>query len=203
MKRREFLKKAGLGSAAVASFPTLSQVMAAPAWAESGGTDFRFVSFTDGPTIGAVKHRIGMNGNGHFAGGGVEGSGTFTHFNELSAVPKTIIAAGTWKAQRFVSFTQPAVNTWGGFVSGILVCEIRVVPDASFGLDRFSATLTVICNIGPGGISTGLPEGFTLDTPTIDFTTPVAVPTATPGVSVPLGLTVFTTANEKRGNVGP
>src|SRR3989304_2430836 len=41
--RREFLKKAGLGSIAVASLPTLANALAKPAWAQ-GGTNFTFLA---------------------------------------------------------------------------------------------------------------------------------------------------------------
>jgi hypothetical protein len=46
MKRREFIKKAGLSSAALASLPVATGGLTSPAWAddEEAGTWFRFVS---------------------------------------------------------------------------------------------------------------------------------------------------------------
>src|SRR6516162_9233889 len=107
MKRREFFKKAGAGSAALASLPGLAHIAAKRAQAddhEGKQMGFRFVCVSQAGTLGDVVHRINMNGCGTFSGASVEGGGSYDHFDNAAPVPKTLLSAGNWKAVRVLSF---------------------------------------------------------------------------------------------------
>src|SRR5260370_19039855 len=80
MKRREFFKKAGAGSAALASLSTLGHTLATPARAdddEDKRTGFRFVCVSQAGTTAGVVHRINMNGGGTFNASHLDGGGSY------------------------------------------------------------------------------------------------------------------------------
>lgn len=192
MDRRDFLKKAGMagaGSLALASVPGLApsllETLSTPALA-AAQTNFHFLAFSRGATIDGVEHRVSMSGDGKTNGSQVVAGGSFVHFDNASPVPRTILGTGTWKAKRLLSFD--LIGTWGVFAAGILEAEIHLVPA---GGSPIPAVLKIVCNIGPAGISTGLDEGFTLTIPDAPFSPFVPLVPA-------LGLTVFTTENERR-----
>jgi len=189
MNRREFLKKAGVGSMAFASLPTLAPILARPALDDDDGrTNFFFLSFSQGGVVDGVNHRIAMAGAGKISEAGVKGGGSFTHLNAASSVPQTVLASGAWKAKSLVSFT--LAGLWGSqFVAGILEMTVSLVADFPSRV-VLPATLRVVCNLGPAGISTGEPEGFKLTVPGAPFSP--FVPTTFPGTSFPFGLTLFT-----------
>src|ERR687888_114251 len=103
MNRRELLKKAGRGTIALASLPTLAQALASPTWA--GGqqsqrgdpqreVNFHFVANSQAGTIAGVSHRILMTGDGKVTPSNVVGGGSFNHFDFAPPVPppKPILA---------------------------------------------------------------------------------------------------------------
>jgi len=138
--------------------------------------------------VAGVNHRIIMAGTGKIDDEDVEGGGSFTHFNAASPVPQTVLASGTWKAKSLVSFT--LAGLWGSqFVAGILEMTVELVADFP-SRAVLPATLRVVCNLGPPGISTGEPEGFKLTVPGAPFSP--FVQTTFPGTSFPFGLTLFT-----------
>lgn len=187
LSRRRFLKRAGLGSIALASLPAIADALAVPVGAEGNQTHFHFDCQVLGPTTPAgVKHFLAMAGCGKFGDAEVEGHGSFLHFDAASAVPRHIIGSGTWKANRLTSF-QPFGDPYGVFQAGIAHLDInlvRLVP--SFAV--VPATLRIVCNVGPAGPAsiTGLPENIVVHVDGLTFDSPVA------------GLTVFTTAVEER-----
>lgn len=192
--RRDLLKKAGLGSLALAGASTLGQLLAAPAAAQpsngGGHLNFYFVAFSLADTIDGVSHRIAMEGDGIISPGHVVGGGAFVHHDAASPIPQTVLGTGSWRATRLISFE--IVGTWGVAAAGILVMEIDLVPE---GGKAIPAHLEIYCNIGPAGIFTGQPEGYKLTVPGAPFGPfEPLVP--------PLGLTVFTTVNERRGASG-
>ncbi len=186
ISRRRFLKAAGVGSATLASLPTLALTTGMPAWAEDR-TNFHFDCQGKGPTVvDAVAHRLAMAGEGTFHGPEVVGSGSFIHFNGLATLPtpKPLLASGTWKATRLISFAPH--GTYGVFEAGIARFEIeliRLIPSRAV----IPATIKVVCSIGAGGpaTDTGEEEGITLEVDGLTFE-PLA------------GLTVFTTVVETR-----
>lgn len=183
MQRREFLKKAGVGSVMLASFPAFAEL----AQAASPQTNFHFVAISQASTIGGVAHWIGMSGDGKVTPGSVVGGGTFNHFDQNSPLPRTIFATGNWKAKELLSFD--LIGTWGSFAAGIVEMGIHLVPA---GGSPIPATLKMVCNLGFANLfNPGEAEGYTLTVPGAPF-----------GPFVPfvpaLGLTLFTTVNEQR-----
>jgi hypothetical protein len=187
MKRRDFLKRAGQGSVALASAPALAHLFSRVALAEGGTTNYHFVAFSSAGVVDGVAHTVAMAGDGHVSPGGVTGGGAFVHFDFAApGVPKPILGTGSWKAKRLISFQQ--FGTWGALSTGLLDMEINLVP---IGGSPVAAMLKIVCNIGPAGLFVvpPSPEGYTLTIPGFLTFTPM-VP--------PLGLTVFTVVNEHR-----
>ena len=159
LERREFLKRAGLASAALASFPLLADDARAAEGAE--WTKFYFVALSGvAPTL-TGGDSIAMSGFGSFTDGGVRGGGEFVHFDGTGIPSPSFIADGRWKAKRLLSFQE--FGTWGVLVSGIVEMRVTLIPCE--GPKIRGATLTIVCNLGPPGISTGGIEGYTLAIP--------------------------------------
>jgi hypothetical protein len=161
VNRRQFLARLGIGSLA-GSIPLLGGE-AALAHLRSAGSDerhFRFVALSFGTGGDAMV----MEGTGVFGaeGGFVVGDGDFQHITWPP--PSTLLGHGLWKARAILSY-ETGFGSFGEIDAGILKLRIRMLPDADTGVDPFGARLTIACNIGPAGISTGLPEGFSLTLP--------------------------------------
>ena len=189
MKRREFFKKAGAGSAALASLPGLAHIAAKRAQAddhEGKQMGFRFVCVSQAGTLGDVVHRINMNGCGTFSGASVEGGGSYDHFDNAAPVPKTLLSAGNWKAVRVLSFNP--IGTYGVLTAGILELDVKLLQQFP-SLAVIPATLKIVCSIGAGGLDTGQLEGFTLTVPGAPFG-PFQPILLAPGVTQ--GITIFT-----------
>lgn len=188
MDRREFLKRAGVGSAALVSIPALAGTAQA-----TGALQRRYgaVAFSQGPLIGAVQHRIAVNAAGFFIPeAGVvlpNGGGTFVHFDNATPVPKRIIAFGKWRPESFVSYDLgPPYGTWGTVQASVLTMTVTLFPQG--GAPISGVTLRLICNIGPAGITTGQPEGFVLTVPGTPLSfAPDVVPAGITTISVPGG----------------
>lgn len=171
MKRRDLIK-AGVGSAALAS---LSAVWDARPSHAQGSTERRrgtFVAFSDAATIEGVAHRIVMEGAVEFKVGPgqpkVSGGGTFVHFDNASATPKTIIAYGIWGSTKFVNYIT-GFGTYGRIEASILDVLIDLFPSGAPVVS--DVPFRLICNIGVAGITTGEPEGFRLTIPGAPFGT--------------------------------
>jgi hypothetical protein len=177
IERREFFKWAGAGSAALASFPAL----AGTAWANDDDARRRFYFQAVSGQAATISsgESIVMSGCGSFSADSVRGGGEFVHFDGTKIPSPDFIATGIWRATRVLSFEE--IGTWGVGVSGILQLEIKLLP--CDGPVVRGATLTVVCNIGPAGLSTGQREGFTLTVPGLTPFSPF---------SPELGLTLFT-----------
>ncbi len=116
-----------------------------------------------------------MGGCGSVSADEVSGGGTFLHFDNATAVPRTILGTGTWRARKLTAFD--VIGTYGELVAGIMEAKIRLSPAAG---ESIPATLKVFCNIGPAGLNTGHEEGFALKVGGLSFDHPL------------LGLTIFT-----------
>jgi len=171
--RRDFVRRAAVGSIALVSAPALVNAIAGTARADSG-RGYYFQAVSKAPDVDSVQHRMIMGGCGSVSADEVSGGGTFLHFDDATAVPKTILGTGTWRSRRLVDFD--AIGTYGQLVAGIMEAEIRLRPVTGGSMP---ATLKVFCNIGAAGLFTGQPEGFNLDVGGLSFT-PL------------LGLTIFT-----------
>jgi hypothetical protein len=180
IERREFLKRAGAGSAALAAFPVLAE----PSWAHNDDDRRRRFYFQAASGQAATLtggESILMSGCGSFTHRSAGGGGEFVHFDGTKVPSPNFINTGSWRATRFLSFEE--VGTWGVAVSGILELKIRLIP-----CDRPAvreATLKIVCDIGPAGLVTEpfQQEGFTL-------TVPGHAPFAP--FTPPAGLTLFT-----------
>ena len=76
LDRRSFLRRAGLGSIALASLPGL--FTAGPALARGRAAGFNFTAISRAATIGGVAHAVNMAGSGTIEEVDVEGGGHFT-----------------------------------------------------------------------------------------------------------------------------
>ena len=145
-------------------------------------------------------HRLFMTGSGEFSLEDVKGGGSFDHRDGNSGVPQTILGTGMWEVKRVIGFTKidDPNNPFGQIIAGILDLEIRLFLDGG-PKKGVLANLKIVCNVGPAGIFTGLPEGIFLEIPDAGLS---FEPIITPDGS-PLGLTAFTLVDgddERPGN---
>ncbi|MGH2742057.1 MAG: hypothetical protein ACRDN8_06145 [Thermoleophilaceae bacterium] len=182
IERRELFKRAGIGSAALASFPAL----AGAAWADDDDDDgsrrrFYFDALSGHAATLGGGETVVMTGCGSFTHDSVRGGGEFVHFDGTKIPSPAFIATGSWKATRVVSFDE--IGTWGVAVAGVLELEIKLRP--CDGPVIRGAMLKVVCNLSPAGIVTSpfQQEGFTLSVPGLAPFNPF-----TPNI----GLTLFT-----------
>ena len=92
LDRRSFLRRAGIGSIALGSLPSL--LAATPVEARGQAAGFNFTAISQAGTIGTVVHAVNMAGSGTIEKDDVEGGGHFQHYDAASAPPRTIFAAG-------------------------------------------------------------------------------------------------------------
>jgi hypothetical protein len=163
--RRSFLKVAGAGTVALASLPTLGSALASTAWAgELLGYHVVAVSARGhAPQPGMPQHWVIVVGSGDFHGSHVSGGGSFVHFLNPGAggsPPFEVVADGTWKAREVMNAN--IIGTYGGLAAGTLELGVDLTVRATRAV--VPAMLKIVCNIDPGGLQTGGPEGFTLTT---------------------------------------
>ena len=131
MERREFLKKAGLSAMALAALPGVSSSLSAPVLAdERGRIGFILVAISTVATD--PTHGFAMTGNGTFGKNGVEGGGTYVHFDRASGPPPLdLLEYGTWRAQHMIGWrkAEGQPNPFGPFLSGILDLTVRLFPE--------------------------------------------------------------------------
>lgn len=161
MNRRQFFKSLGIGSVLLTALTTL----VTSASAASPPMGFRFVSNSRTATVGGVRYLAQFNGNGKITDSNVEGGGNFNIVIDTSPVPKKIVASGTWKAKRLMSFK--LIGTYGSIAAGILEMKVDLVPSEGPVVE---ATLRVVCDLAAAGLDSGEEEGFVLDIPGTQFT---------------------------------
>ena len=147
----------------VAAFAALACLMSGPAPFnkvaadnERGHTKFFFAVTSNDKSNG---HVIILSGAGTFSRHHVEGGGGFTTFNPVGMPPFPIVNHGTYRATRFVSFTETPGSPYGEQISGVLHMEVELRPVAG---PRSRATMKVVCNVPAGALFTGEDEGVTL-----------------------------------------
>ena len=131
MERRAFLKKAGLSAMALAASQGLNFSLPAPALAdERGRIGFILVALS---TVAIDEtHGFAVTGNGTFGKNGVQGGGTYVHFDRASGPPPlTLLEYGTWRAQHLIGWrkAEGQPNPFGPFLSGILDMTVRLLPE--------------------------------------------------------------------------
>ncbi len=164
MDRKDFLKRAGVGTVAAASIPALLGTEAALAGESHHQTRrvYDFVAFSQAPATHTVAQpRIGMRGCGNFDETlrTVSGGGSFVFFDNALAAPKPLIAFGRWRPTAFVGYDTKGLPPYGNIQPAILEL-LADVEGIGTGL-----TLELICNVGAAGAAgqTGEEEGWVLE----------------------------------------
>ena len=134
MERREFLKKAALSATALAASQGLGLSLPAPVLAdERGRIGFILVCISVRRNAGpGALDRFAMTGTGTFGKDGVEGGGSYVHFDfPGSPPPFPMLETGTWRAERFVGWRKAEgdPNPYGQYLSGILDLRVRLFPE--------------------------------------------------------------------------
>ncbi len=190
MKRREFLKKAAIGTAGLASFPILGSSLVRSVQA-AGQTNFHFVALSQGANVANVKHAMSMNGEGRIFDGGVQGGGAYVHYDDATSAPKSLLSTGKWEATSLLNTNW--VGTYGVFVAGVVEMEANLLQEAPSAA-VIPATVKVVCNLSVGALfnpnpnppPANLPEGYTVKIPDVGYGPFVPF-------QPPIGITVFTT----------
>jgi hypothetical protein len=177
MERREFLKRAGVGSAAIASVPALETWLASPAWADDGGGGGNGFFFQVVSKSTTTTDLMIISGCGRITASDVTGRGSFTHFTPAATTPFPIVATGHWRAKELLHFTQ--IGTYGTLIAGIgeWTAVFHVLSPSPA---KVRVTMEVVCNIGPAGLVnpgeeegvmvTGGPQTFVQQVPAVGLT---------------------------------
>jgi hypothetical protein len=165
MRRRELLRTAGLGSMAAAALPSLLPLAASPVSAQAVplpalDTDFYFTGLSSAGKVGGVEHWIAATGNGALGGTTADGGGAFAYYDNLGVgLPKPILASGTWRATRLVSFKQ--VGVYGTLAAGVADMEV-VLERREPAPGAVRGRLRIVSNLSPAGLVNGEPSGYSL-----------------------------------------
>src|SRR5919106_4080438 len=178
MDRRQFVKRAGIGSLGLGALVATSPTALAGFRKGNGHQHFSLVALSGTSEAEAGEdHVLVLEGAGSFKAknGRVDrqGGGNFVHVRFAPAFPagEQLVASGKWEVTGFVSYTA-GLPDYGRVRPSILVVTVVLHPDGGGSLD---GTLQVFCNVGFAGILTGEPEGFRLNLPGagINFDTPL------------------------------
>jgi len=151
MNRRDLLKKAGMGSAALAAIPAIGNGLATVALAD-GAEGFHFVCVSVASST--ETEILAMQGDGRFNEKEADGGGRFVHFHGSTTI------SGSWKAGKVRRFVDAAnFDPNGQFSGGTLDLDIQLRP---IGLPRHNAGLRIQCN--PPGVEDP-EEGITVTVP--------------------------------------
>ncbi len=174
MDRREFVKRAGIGSIGVSAL-TVTPAALAGIRKGDGHQHFSLVSLSSTSASEDTNHVMILEGAGSFkAKPGVvdrQGGGNFVHVEDFPSPGSEPFASGKWNVTGFVSYNagDPPFGDYGRIRASILVVTVRLRPDAGGSL---AGTLLIACNVGFANILTGQPEGFKLNVPGFNFDTP-------------------------------
>lgn len=169
--RRDFLKTVAVGSAAAvtaAVVPSFVGQLVPEAHAVASGiVSFQFAGQSIARTLGNVQARISMSGEGKVdpVASQVTAGGSFTQFdNGVLKDPKPIISQGTWSGERLSVLK--LVGTWGEgpFAAGEIEMDVTLHQDFPSKAE-IPAKMRLVSNIEAAGLTTGLPQGFTLNIP--------------------------------------
>lgn len=198
MDRREFLKKAGLGSIALASLPSLIDATKTPAHAQERRNYHFLCVAVAGPqgaqapgTPAAPQQHFLIGGDGSFdltrVASPVSGGGMYVHWTFPGAgpppggTPLPVVASGTWGNGRLVSYS--SVRTYGVQDTGVLQMVIDLFQEMPSKATIRGAALKVVCVSGPAGVAIpGELEGITLSIPGTNYSAG-----GTPGPFTPTG----------------
>lgn len=161
-KCRQLSTTAGIASIALLTILFPLGVLSTAAWADTGLGQMHFtvVAVSDAAVREGTQHRMALNGDGKFGPEHVKGGGTFVIFNDApTGTPKPILGFGRWRAEKILSYA--AAGTYGPIVASVLELEVELIIEFP-APEVASATLRLVCNVDPAGLTTGEPEGFKL-----------------------------------------
>ena len=138
LDRRQILKGAG----ALSAGGIVAALIPTTALADGGGgkTGYQFLNVSDGKG-GLSGKSIFMNGVGKF-GGGITGGGNYVITD--TATFTQVFDFGSWKAKKFVSFTNVGTVV-AGYLGATLTMDV-ILESAKGG--EVKATATVNCDLG-------------------------------------------------------
>jgi hypothetical protein len=128
--------------------------------------------------IAGQSDRLLIQGDGSFNRNRASGGGTFDHFLGGTGPPATLVATGTWKAEDVVSWS-PGLSH-GIFEGGTLSIHATLKPVGQPAIKN--VLITIYCNLGPAGFTTGHTESAEVTLPG----GPMFIPT-----NPPTGITIF------------
>jgi hypothetical protein len=150
----------------------------------NGQTGYHFQVLNQVP---GTTNRLLIQGSGTFNAHRAHGGGTFDHFIGGTGPPADFgsFGTGSWRAKDVVSWT-PGL-THGVYQGGTLVMHATFYPVGKAAIPN--VTITVYCNLGPAGFSTGHVEGVDVAFP---GSSPVVFSATPAGPGVPnTGITIF------------
>jgi hypothetical protein len=176
MHRREFVKRAGIGTVGLSALAVTPAAMGAYRKGD-GHQHFSLVALSRTSVVEPLDHVLILEGAGSFKAttGHADhgGGGNFVHVTFTPAFPtgQSLVASGTWDVTGFVSYTD-GLAAYGRIQPSIVVVTVDLHPD---GGGSIAGTLQVACNVGFVPLDTGQPEGFKLNLPAagFNFDTPI------------------------------
>lgn len=159
MDRKTLLERAGIGAGALA-IPAMFGAEAAFALPPNGQHFYAAVAFSQAPPVlpsGPANPRIAVNICGNFKpdAGWIKGGGNWILMNWNGTGPTAVeLGSGFWRPTELVDYT-----TGFGPSKGLIQASIVDLRADFEGLAN-NVPMRLICNIGPFGVNTGLPEGW-------------------------------------------
>jgi hypothetical protein len=174
MDRRQFIKRAGVGSIGLGALAASPSALAGrPGFPKGDGHQhFTLVALSRTPTpVEGINHWMVLEGAGTFKPNRrhADGGGNFVHLNG-DAPLEGPIASGKWEVNELVRYGT-VVGRYGRIQASVLTVNVELHPDAGGSL---AGTLIVACNVGFANLLTGRPEGFELSVAGLNFNTPIA-----------------------------
>ena len=176
--RRQILKGAGVlsaGGIVAALIPTTAH-----ADDERGKTGYQFLDISDGKG-GLSGKSIFMNGVGKF-GGGITGGGNYVITDTTTFTQ--VFDFGSWKAKKFVSFTNVGTIV-AGYLGATLTMDVILESEKG---GEAKATATVNCDMGAVSPNGGNGSG---DVVTLVIESGTFAGTFGPGSVQPFNVTIF------------
>ena len=140
--RRSLLKGLAVGAGTIGASGIVAALASTTAHADGGGgkTGYQFINTSDGKG-GLSGKSIFMNGVGKF-GGGITGGGNYVITD--TATFSQVFDFGSWKAKKFVSFTNVGTIV-AGYLGATLTMDVILESEKG---GEAKATATVNCDMG-------------------------------------------------------
>src|SRR5918995_1736194 len=151
MDRREFVKRAGVGSIGLGALAASPAALAGgPGFPKGGGHQHFTLVALSGTTpavVDGIQHMMVLEGAGTFkaSSGHADGGGNFVHLNFAApTAPGQPIASGKWEVTDLISYSTP-VGDYGRVRASIVTVSVQLHPDAGG-----SVSGSVVSFSGPG-----------------------------------------------------